>query len=193
MNVGIFGGSFNPPHLAHLIIAERVREACDLDLVLWIPCFLPPHKPDEHLAPAEHRMAMVRLAVKDDPSFEVSDLEMRLGGISYTVETLRALQSANPETTFSLILGGDSFRALGAWHRPEEIVELASLIVYERPLVISVAEASPFAAHAHFVDAPMLEVSSTEIRERVRAGRSIRYLVPEAVAAYIEAHSLYRD
>lgn len=191
--VGLFGGSFNPPHLAHLIVAETVREQGELDAVLWMPGRLPPHKLDaEHLAEPAHRLAMTRLAAADHPGFEVSELEMRREGPSYTVETLRHLQEERPDVAYHLVIGGDSLRGLPDWHRPEEIVERVPIIVYRRPGAEPTEVAARFAGRVQFVDAPLLELSSTSIRERIRHGRSIRYLVPEAVRTYIEEHGLYR-
>ena len=192
MRVGIFGGSFNPPHTAHLIVAEWVRDAEGLDRVLWMPAAHPPHKPDAALVSAGHRLAMTRLATRDHPAFAVSDLEIRRGGVSYTLDTVRALQAAHPADTFALILGGDSLRDFASWHRPDEIIARVPLVVYDRPGADRSHVPERFLERTRFVDAPLLEISGTTIRARRRAGRSIRYLVPDAVRAYIETHGLYR-
>lgn len=192
MRVGIFGGSFNPPHTAHLIVAEWVRDAEGLDRVLWMPAARPPHKPDAALVSAGHRLAMTRLATRDHPAFAVSDLEIRRGGVSYTLDTVRALQSAHPADTFALILGGDSLRDFASWHRPDEIIARVPLVVYDRPGADRSHVPERFLERTRFVDAPLLEISGTTIRARRRAGRSIRYLVPDAVRTYIETHGLYR-
>ncbi len=191
MTIGLFGGSFNPPHLAHLVVAETVRDQFALDRVLWMPAYLPPHKEAATLVAAEHRLAMTRLATEGNPAFEVSDLEIRRRGASYTVETLRTLNEAYPEAAFSLILGSDSLRDLGTWRAPEEIVERADLIAYERPGAVAPLVEPRFAGHVRFARAPLLQISGTEIRARCRADRSIRYLLPEAVRAYIYAQHLY--
>jgi nicotinate-nucleotide adenylyltransferase len=193
MHVGIFGGSFNPPHLAHLVVAESVRDQFRLDEVLWIPNGRPPHKTlDQELVAPAHRLAMTRLATSDNPAFRVSDIEMRDAGTGYTVDTLRLLEASYPETHFELILGGDSLADFSGWHRPGEILDRVPLIVYHRRGFDGIAEAMPSVARIRFVDAPLLDVSGTRVRERLRQGRSVRYLVPESVRAYIEAEHLYR-
>lgn len=191
MKVGIFGGSFNPPHLAHLIVAERIRDQFDLDEVLWIPGYRPPHKPEAGLASPGHRLAMTRLATDDHPAFSVSDHEIRREGTSYTIHTVRALQEALPEHTFSLIIGEDSLQQFGTWYEPEEIVARVPLIVYPRPGLPPTDPDDRFRHRVQFADAPLLHISGTAIRDLRRQGHSIRYLVPDAVRAYIEAHRLY--
>lgn len=191
MDIGIFGGSFNPPHIAHLIVAETVRDQFDLEQIWWIPSLNPPHKEDGQLVSAEHRLAMTRRATEQNPAFEVSDIEIQREGISYTVHTLRALQRDYPDTSFWLIIGSDSLRDFGAWHRPDEITERVPVIVYKRPGAISSIADPRYSNQVCFADAPLLEVSGTEVRARCRKGRSIRYLVPEPVRKYIEKHDLY--
>ena len=191
MNVGLFGGSFNPPHLAHLIIAETVREQVRLDQVWWIPARRSPHKTEETLVSAQHRLAMTQRATQDHPAFAVSDLEVRREGASYTIDTVQALQTAHPGDTFSLLLGGDSLSDFDTWRQPEEIAARVPLIVYRRPGAADVNVAPYLAGRVRFAEAPLLEISSTAIRARLREGLSIRYLVPEAVRAYIEGHGLY--
>jgi nicotinate-nucleotide adenylyltransferase len=192
MDVGLFGGSFNPPHIAHLVVAEAVRDQFGLDAVWWIPCATPPHKPTDKLVPARHRLAMTQRATAGHPDFEVSDLEVQREGVSYTVDTVRALQDAYPETAFALIIGSDTLHNFATWHRPDEIADRVPLIVYKRSGVTTSVADPRFANQAHFAAAPQMDVSSTEIRARCRHGRSIRYFVPEAVRAYIEKHALYR-
>ncbi len=191
MNVGLFGGSFNPPHLAHLIVAETVREQFWLDQVWWIPARRPPHKAEEALVSSQHRLEMTRRATQDHPAFAVSDVEVRRADASYTVETVRALQAAHPDYVFSLLLGGDSLRDFGTWRQPGEIVARVPLIVYRRPGAADIEVEPYLAGRVRFAEAPLLEISGTEIRARLREGRSIRYLVPDAVRAYIEEHGLY--
>lgn len=192
MNVGIFGGSFNPPHVAHLIIAESIRDQFGLDEVWWIPNAQPPHKPGADLAPAADRLAMTERAVGDHPHFVVSDIEIRRAGVSYTVETLRELQNLHPDVTFWLIIGSDSLNTFSSWHQPNEIAERVGLIVYKRPGEAHAVAEPRYANGARFASAPILEISSTEIRARCQAGRSIRYLVPAAVHAFIEERGLYQ-
>ena len=191
MHVGLFGGSFNPPHLAHLIVAETVREQFGLDAIWWMTAYQPPHKTSEALASATHRLAMTQAAVADNPAFEVSPLEIQREGTSYTVDTIRSLQAEHPDHTFFLLIGGDSWQGFSAWHQPEEIIARVPLIVYRRSGTTPVDVEPPFAERVHFADAPLLEISGTDIRQRLRDGRSIRYLVPDAVRAYIDQHKLY--
>ena len=192
MDIGLFGGSFNPPHVAHLIVAEVVRDQFDLSEVWWIPNATPPHKPDDELVAVKHRLEMTRRVVESNPHFRVCDLEVQREGVSYTVETVRVLQDQHPDTDFALIIGSDSLDHFGEWHRPDEIAERVPLIVYKRPGAIEAVAEPRFANHVRYVAAPVVEVSGTEIRARCRAGRTIRYLVPVAVRTYIEAHDLYR-
>ncbi|MFB6279628.1 MAG: nicotinate (nicotinamide) nucleotide adenylyltransferase [Salinibacter sp.] len=192
MDIGLFGGSFNPPHIAHLVVAEVVCDQFDLSEVWWIPNATPPHKPDDELVTVNHRLAMTRTAVESNARFRVCDVEVQRDGVSYTVETLRVLQEQHPDTDFALLLGSDSLDHLGEWHCPDEIAERVPLIVYKRPGAIKSVAAPRFANHVRYASAPIMEVSSTEVRARRRAGRSIRYLVPEGVRTYIEAHDLYR-
>ncbi len=191
IDIGLFGGSFNPPHIAHCVVANVVRDQFGLDEVWWIPNAQPPHKPKSELAPAHHRLAMTRVITEDDPGFHVSDIEIRRDGISYTVDTVRALQEEYPNTRFALIIGSDSLDSFASWHRPDEIAARVPIIVYKRPGPIESVAAPRFANNVRFVSAPVMEISGTEVRLRRHAGRSIRYFVPEPVRDYIETHSLY--
>ena len=192
MNVGLFGGSFNPPHVAHLIVAEVVRDQFGLDKVWWIPNATPPHKPNDELVAVQHRLTMTERTVEGNPAFRVCGVEVERDGVSYTVETLRVLQDQHPDTDFALILGSDSLDHFADWHRPDEIAERVPLIVYKRPGAIESVANPRFANNVQYAAAPVMEISGTEVRARRRADRSIRYLVPEAVRSYIHTHSLYR-
>ncbi|MCS3637367.1 nicotinate (nicotinamide) nucleotide adenylyltransferase [Salinibacter ruber] len=192
MTVGLFGGSFNPPHLAHLVVAEVVRDQFGLDEVWWIPNATPPHKPNDELAAVQHRLAMTERTVEGNPAFRVCGVEVERDGVSYTVETLRVLQDQHPDTDFALILGSDSLDHFADWHRPDEIAERVPFIVYKRPGAIESVADPRFVNDVRYAAAPVMEISGTEVRARRRAGRSIRYLVPEAVRAYIDTHDLYR-
>lgn len=193
MDIGLFGGSFNPPHVAHLVVAEVVRDQFDLESIWWIPNATPPHKPNGELAAVEHRLAMTRAAIDDNPAFQLCDIEVERAGVSYTVDTVRALQEQHPDTDFGLIIGSDSLDHFAEWHCPDEIAERVPLVVYKRPGVLEAVAEPRFANRVQYAAAPVMEVSGTEIRSRRRAGRSIRYLVPDAVREYIEAHDLYRE
>lgn len=193
MEIGLFGGSFNPPHIAHLIVAEVVRDQFDLEEVWWIPNATPPHKPEEGLAAVKHRLAMTRRAVASNSAFRVCDIEVEREGVSYTVETLRALQDQHPDADFALLVGSDSLDHFAQWHRPDEIAERVPIIVYKRPGVLRTVAEPRFANQVRYVAAPVMEVSGTEIRARCQKGRSIRYLVPETIRSYIDTHDLYQD
>lgn len=192
MRIGIFGGSFNPPHVGHLIVAERVRESAGLSRVLFIPTATPPHKGTAELPGAKHRLAMVQLAVEGNPAFEVSDCEVRRGGVSYTIETLREMHRRFPTDDLYLIIGLDNFLEFRDWKDPEAVLSEAELIVMDRPIPGARTADSPYLDRAIFVEVPLIEISATMVRETVRAGKSIRYLVPEKVEAYIKEQGLYR-
>lgn len=193
MTVGIFGGSFDPPHVAHLIVAETIREQCAFDQIWWMPAYQPPHKTDDVQTPPRHRLAMTHAATQDHPSFHVSALEVEREGLSYTVDTLRLLQERHPQIIFTLIVGGDSWADFDDWHRPSDIIRLAPLVVYPRPGAEALTVPQAYEGRVHIAEAPLLEVSSTIIRARCRDGRSIRYLVTEPVRDYIRDQGLYLD
>lgn len=201
MNIGLFGGSFNPVHLGHLLLAETCREACQLDQVLFMPAAVPPHKQDQKLADAKHRLEMLQLAIAGNSSFVVSDLELQRGGTSYTVDTLRTLHQQAPQNQYFLLMGADSLDDFPNWREPAQICELAIPIVVRRrgapPVDVQrLAHLLPSALvdtiAGHQIDSPTIEISSTELRDRIALGRSTRYRLPRAVEAYIEAHRLYR-
>ncbi|MFN8549405.1 MAG: nicotinate-nucleotide adenylyltransferase [Candidatus Eisenbacteria bacterium] len=194
MRLGILGGTFDPIHLGHLLLAEQAREALDLDRVLLMPAARPPHKPDAPISDFADRLRMVALAAEESDGLFASDLERDAGVPSFTVATLRRLRAQEPEAELWLILGGDSLRDLPTWREPEEIVRLARIAVYPRPGEDE-ASANPPAqllgASATHLPGPRVHLASTEIRARVAAGRSIRFLVPRAVERYIEERGLY--
>lgn len=195
MRTGVLGGTFDPVHVAHLIIAEHAREALALDLVLFVPAGDPWRKSHRAITAAEHRLAMLTLAIAGNDAFGVSDLELRRDGPTYTADTLAALAGERLDDEFWFIAGADALADLPNWHEPARIVKHARLAVAPRDardadvLAQGVAE---FRDRIDLFDAPRLEISSTEIRARVAEGRSIRYLVPDAVAAYIAETGLYR-
>jgi nicotinate-nucleotide adenylyltransferase len=191
MRIGLFGGSFNPPHIGHLIVAETVRDRMELDRVLWIPAAAPPHKASAHMVSGGHRLAMTRLAIIGNPHFAASDIELRRSGPSYTIDTVRSLVGDAPGNSHFLIIGGDSYRAFHTWRAPKEIGELVPLIVYDRPDGGAAPERPDVPATVHHVEAPMLDISATNLRARLAAGRSVRYLVPDAVIQYIRENKLY--
>jgi len=193
MKIGIFGGTFNPPHYGHLIVAEFIREEVGLDKIIFIPCSIPPHKQnDEYLsqiASPEHRFEMVKLAIIENKFFEVSDIEIKRGGVSYTIDTINYLTSNFPGEEFYLLIGADQFAEFHTWRKPEEIVQKVKLIVFNRP-GFSVPQ-TRFSKFATFITIPNIEISASAIRKRIKIGKSIKYLVPQAVEEYIFANKLY--
>jgi nicotinate-nucleotide adenylyltransferase len=197
---GVFGGTFDPIHYAHLAVAEAAREGLELRRVLFVPAGKPPHKPGKPISPAEDRLAMVEAAIAGNPAFELSRLELERDGPSYTVKTMASLRAAHPDERLALILSAESFAELPTWNEPERILDLADAVVvaprfgYEEVDVGFVPRDFPGArASIVFLDGPRIRMSASEVRERAFAGRSIRYLVPDAVAAYISDHGLYQD
>ncbi|MEW5926339.1 MAG: nicotinate-nucleotide adenylyltransferase [Gemmatimonadota bacterium] len=190
MRIGVFGGTFDPPHHGHLAVAADVHDALGLDRVLLVPSAVPPHKRHTVQAPAEVRLEMLHAAVRGDPRFEVDDLELRRPGPSYTVDTLRALRERFPGAELFFLVGADNVRELSSWREPEEIVRLARIVAVPRGCESIDAEA-PFP----FLAVPVIrtEVSATEVRRRVAAGLSIRYLVPDAVREIVAREGLYRE
>ncbi len=187
--IGIFGGTFDPPHLGHLIAAERVREAYDLDQILFIPASIPPHKVTHERSEARHRLAMTRLAIEGNDRFDVSEIELNREGTSYTIDTLEQL--ANAETELYLVIGLDNLQIFQEWHRYQDILAKAKLIVLAR--TVGEANISPdLLKHVEFFPFPLIDISSTDIRARVHEGKSIRYLVPDGVREYILHEGLYR-
>jgi nicotinate-nucleotide adenylyltransferase len=187
--LGIFGGTFDPPHHGHLIVAADAFEALRLDRLLFVPAAEPPHKVGAVSATAEQRIRMVAAAIESDDRFALDDLETRRQGTSYTVDTLRALKSRDPDAELVFLLGIDQFRALASWREPDEVALLARLGVLSRS-----GEAPDLSGPYPAVHVPVtrVDLSATEIRNRVRAGLSIRYRVPEAVREIIEGEGLYR-
>lgn len=195
--VGILGGTFNPPHIGHLVCAHAACEQLGLDRVTLVPASVPPHKPVPDDPGAQARLEMCELAVAGDSVLGTSDAELRRDGPSYTVDTLRGLRDAAPDDELTLIVGGDMAAAFGTWHDPEGILALARLAVVERHDVDRDEIAARLAAvagaegrHAFF-DMPRIDISSSLLRDRVRVGRSIRYLVPDGVVALISERGYY--
>ncbi len=196
--VGLLGGTFNPPHLAHLVCASEAADQLELDRVLLVPVYQPPHKEAESDPGVEHRVELCRRAVAGDPRLDVSRIEVDVPRRSYTVDTLRRLHESSPQDELTFIMGGDMAHSLPTWHEPEAVLSLAGLGVAEREGVrrddITERLAGlPGAERIRFFDMPRLDISSSMIRRRVAAGRSIRYLVPDPVADYIATAGLYRS
>ena len=186
----MFGGTFDPPHIGHVVTAQRVLEALELDEVLVVVANDPWQKSGErHITPAAVRLELVRAAVADVPGLTASSVEVDRGGSSYTVDTLEALRSADPHVELFLILGADAAARIPTWHRAGDLAALCTVVVVDRPGVV--ADGLINASMLH-VEVPLLDVSSTDLRARIAAGRSIRFLVPDAVAELVASHCLYR-
>ena len=192
MNIGIFGGTFNPPHIGHLIVIENVRDQLRFDKMLFIPSANPPHKNDPLLAPASTRLEMTRLAARDQREFEVSGIEVERGGTSYSIDTINALSDVYPGANMSLIIGVDNLMEFGSWKSPQDILAKADLVVMSRAGFSMNDVKNEFYRTAKFVNVPQIGISGTDIRRRVKLGRSIRYLVPAAVEEYIHRYGLYK-
>lgn len=206
MRIGIYGGSFNPVHLGHLIAAECCREQARLDRVLFMPAATPPHKQGQLLANAADRVAMLTLAVGGHEAFAVSTIEVDRGGVSYTVDTLAVLAQRHPHDTLALVLGPDALAQLPTWREPRTIADRCELVAVEREQLDDVAAIARdtgladllgqerlAAVIAARVRMPAIGVRASDLRSAVAAGTSIRYRTPRAVEAFITSHGLYRD
>ncbi len=199
MRIGLFGGSFDPVHLGHLILAEQCREQARLDEVWWIPTAVSPLKQQGPVASDRQRLEMLELAVAGHSAFRVVDVELKRGGTSYTVETLETFRQEYPDREFFLLLGSDSLASFARWRDPSRICDLATPLVYARPdASIAWNSLSPFVAPEQLrefaelaIESRLIDISSSDLRERIRQGKSIRYLVPRAVEQYITHHKLY--
>lgn len=191
--IGIMGGTFDPIHIGHLIAAETAREQGNLDEVWFIPTGDPPLKETAPSAPAKDRYEMTRLAVEGDSRFTTMDVEIRRGGVSYSIDTVKQLQEQHPGCSFFYIIGSDRINDLPKWNRIQELAELAGFIGLERPGDKPQPDLlPPYLQHAlRMVEMPQIGISSTAIRKRLLEGSAIRYLVPEAVRDYIRRHGLY--
>jgi nicotinate-nucleotide adenylyltransferase len=194
--IGIFGGTFSPPHVGHLACADAALSRLGLDRVLLMPVARPPHKEATEDPGPEHRLAMCRLATAGDERVGVSELEIQRGGPSYTVDTLRALHEASPQDELTFVAGGDMAASLPGWREPEEVLRLARFAVAEREGTDRAEVERALAGlegrdRLVFFEMPRVEVSSSAIRRGIAAGRPVRDLVPDAVARYIDEHGLY--
>ena len=201
MRLGLFGGSFDPVHYGHLLLAECCREQCRLDQVWFLPAAVPPHKQDRRLTPAAPRVEMLQLAIAGHPALDVNRYEIDRGGVSYTVDTLRHFRGEDPSGELFLLLGADMLHDLPQWREAHEICQLAIPVVVRRPgvgepdftcLAGLVSPERIDLIRRHQVDMPQIDFSSTEIRRRAAAGLSIRYYTPRAVEKYIETHRIYQ-
>jgi nicotinate-nucleotide adenylyltransferase len=190
--IGIFGGSFDPPHLAHLIAGELAVEEFGLAKMLYIPAGISPFKQTEHRTSGEHRLAMIQLAIARNSHFEVSDLELQRRGASYTIDTLHELRKQYPSQEFYLFIGFDNLMAFDRWKDPEGILNEAKVVAIARPGSSIEDLPTAFARRTQIFDIPLLDTSSTLVRDRIHTGKSVRYMIPEAVEEYIRKNNLYR-
>jgi nicotinate-nucleotide adenylyltransferase len=209
MRLGILGGTFDPVHYGHLLLAESCREACRLDQVWFLPAAVPPHKQGQELAPGHQRIEMLELAIAGNPAFRVEHYEVRRGDVNYTVDTLEHIHQLDPTNELFFLLGADSLADLPNWKEPGRLCQLATPVVVGRSIVGLEGKDRPpldlsglghlltskrlAAIRQHQVQMPRIDLSSSEIRRRVSEGLSIRYRTPRAVEKYIETQGLYRS
>jgi nicotinate-nucleotide adenylyltransferase len=200
MRLGVFGGTFNPVHLGHLILAEQCREQGRLDQVVFIPAARPPHKQSTELASYTQRVEMLTLATSGQPAFRIDELEKDRPGPSFTIDTLLQLRERHPEAEMFLIIGSDTLRDLPQWYQPVRILELAGLLVVPRtgwsiPGEAEVKKTLPvpdcFPLRYQKCEIPLIDIASRDLRRRIAQGRSVRYMVPRAVEAYVQDKNLY--
>jgi nicotinate-nucleotide adenylyltransferase len=205
VRIGVFGGSFDPVHIGHLLAAECCREQAGLDRVLFVPAAIQPHKQDRQLASGQHRMEMLALATGGNDAFAVLGDELERGGVSYTVDTLQRLKARHPDDDLLLILGPDAFLGLPTWREPQRIIDLAEILAMERESLDDLSDAAtrePLETLlgrerldrviSKRVLLPAIGIRASDLRAAVAAGQSIRYRTPRAVECYIATHGLYR-
>lgn len=189
MRIGILGGTFNPIHLGHLILAEQAHDRLSLDKVIFIPTYLPPHKSGKGVLSAEHRLNMVKLATKGNPHFEVSDVEIQREGKSYSIDTLKHIKEKYPESKIYFLIGQDIVSDLKTWKDIDEVLKLAVFVVFNRKGYPQVESEVP----CRSLEMPVIDVSSTFLRKNIRSGHSVKYLLPDAVEKYLEKEKLFKD
>ncbi len=197
--IGILGGTFDPPHIGHLVLAEYAADGLDLEHVLFVPAGDPPHKRGRMKTPVEHRLAMLALATSRDARFVLSRIDIDRPGPHYSHDMVKIVQSQYPDAQLYFVMGGDSLKDFPNWESPEILIELCQLAVMRRPPHEHIYPAMhrhmlpQLEARVEMIDAPLLEISSTDIAERLRSGKSVKYIVPELVMEYIYAQRLYKD
>lgn len=196
--IGLLGGSFDPPHYGHLILADCALESAALDQLLFVPAGLPPHKPSGTRQQTKHRLAMLETALGDDVRFGISRADIDRPGPHYSVDLVQIVQAEYPDADLYFVMGGDSLRDLPTWNRPGELMQRTRFAVMSRPSALVHPEMHEavlpgLAERIMMIDAPLIEISSTDIVRRIAEGRSVRYMLPPAVLAYIETHQLYQQ
>lgn len=198
MNIGIFGGTFDPPHVGHLVIADQALTQLGLDEVWFMPAGQPPHKLNNHVSAAQHRVAMTQLAIEGHAGFKLSTFDVDRPRPHYSSKAIELLEHRHPQHDWCFIMGADSLEDLPHWHEPRRLIALATLAVAgrpgARPDIKEIEHDIPgLSTRVRWVDAPLVDLSSTQLRSMVRAGASLRYLVPDGVVEYIHQHRLYID
>jgi nicotinate-nucleotide adenylyltransferase len=191
--IGVLGGTFDPIHVGHLLVARDAMDALELDRVIFVPASIPPHKLETDMAPAESRLAMVRLAIGDDPDFSVSEVDFLRSGPSFSIDTVKRLQEEFPGNDLFFLIGEDNLGEIWSWKDPERLFQECRVIVIGRPGGDRITIPSDIPGPATALDIHRIQLSSSEIREKIRQGRSIRYLVPREVERYIYEHRLYHE
>lgn len=187
MRIGILGGTFDPIHIGHLILAEETRGILRLDKVIFVPTYITPHKKSKQITAAGERYAMVSLAIKSNPFFEVSDIELKRQGVSYSIETVREIKTAFPQSAIYFIAGSDSLRELASWKEAGLLTRMSKLVIAKRP-------GYPWQKtlpNTRIIEINAFNISSTQLRRRMKNGQSVHYLIPEAVREYILEKQLY--
>ncbi len=198
MKIGVFGGTFDPPHIGHLILADEACGQLDLDYMLWMPTACPPHKTGEDITDIQHRLDMVRSAIDNNPRFQLSKIEIDRPHPQYTVDTMRFLQYSHPKDDLIYLMGGDSLINLHKWHEPRKFVDICSALgVMPRPgtmidLEVVETDIPGIQQKIEFVKAPLIDISGSQIRSRIKIGMPYRYFLPEHVFEIIEIRKLYR-
>jgi nicotinate-nucleotide adenylyltransferase len=196
--IGVLGGTFDPPHIGHLVIAQEALMQLGLAQVIFSPTRHPPHKPANGITPIEHRLAMVRLAIAPHREFALSQVDVDRAGPTYTVDTMHLLRAEFPDIDLYFIMGMDSLASILTWRTPDKLIESCRLAVFDRPgftadLDALEAQLPGLRERTVFLPAPALDIAASDLQRRVRAGLPIAHLVPEQVAAYIAEHGLYRN
>lgn len=193
MRIGIYGGTFDPVHLGHLILAETIRESLSLDEVRFVPAFVNPHKQGRPVTPPKLRLEMLRFALAGNAGLRLSEIEIKRKGPSYTYETLEAIAAEHPEAELFLLVGADSLDDFPKWREPERILDLATLVAVNRGRESPVIPSTIDPDRVLLTSMPAIDISASEIRERAQASRSIRYLTPRAVELFIQSNQLYLE
>lgn len=188
--IGILGGTFDPPHNGHIAVARAAMKECGLEKIIFIPAKYPPHKPIDRVTSEKDRMNMLSLAVSGYDEFEVSDIELKKNSISYTVETLHEIKKRYQGSEIIFIIGADNISEMESWYKPDEILDIASIVAFNRP---GFEPGGRYKSKIRLLKMPPVDISSTEIRSKIRANDSIENLVPDPVREYIEKNSLYRE